>query len=176
MMIRLAAGSVLVVDLNVSLRAEGVGGVVRSRMLSEVVCTSTNAVEGSVVVVVVLLVVPGPEVVVVLLLLVLVEPACVVVVVLVVVLVVVDVVVVPTVHGPSVGGKLCGSAGSVWQSISRLSNTRSRSRSTPIRKPEPGGTQVNVISWPPVAARLRTCVVVRTGSALRSRWKLLLPT
>src|SRR5262249_19203853 len=172
MPIRLAAGSCLVVDLNVSLRAEGVGGVVRSRMLSEVVCTGTNPVEGRVVVVVGLLVVPGPEVVGVLLL-VLVEPVCVVVVVLVVV----DVVVVPTVHGPvSVGGKLCGSAGSVWQSISRLSNTPSRSRSTPMRIPEPGGTHVKVISWPAVEARVRTWVVVRSPSEWRSRWKLLLPT
>src|SRR5262245_11938113 len=163
MPIRLAAGSCLVVDLNVSLRAEGVGGVVRSRMLSEVVCTSTNPVEGSVVVVVVLLVVPGLEVVVVLLL-VLVEPAPVVVVAMVVVVMVV--VVVPTVHGPSVGGKLCGSAGSVWQSSSRRSNTPSRSRSTPMRIPEPGGTQVKVSSWPAVAARLRIWVVVSGPSAL----------
>src|SRR5262249_38294902 len=159
----------LVVALKVNLRADGVGGVVRSRMVSAVVSTSTNAVDGSVVVVV--LVVPPIDVVVVV-------PAWVVLVVAAtVVVVVVVVVVVPTPHAPvSVGGKLCGSAGSVLQSISRRSNTPSRSRSMPIRVPDPGGTQVKVISWPAVPARLRTCVVVSSASEWRSVWKLSLPT
>ena len=72
------------------MRADGVGGVVRSRMVSAVVSTSTNAVDGNVVVVVLLVVVvePATDVVVV--------PACVVLVVAATVVVVVVVVVVPT--------------------------------------------------------------------------------
>src|SRR5262249_14187956 len=156
---RFGVASRLVVALKLILRAEGVGGTVRSRMVSAVVSTSTKAVDGSVVVLV--LVVPATDVVVVV-------PACVVLVVAPTVVVVVVVVVEPTPHAPvSVGGKLCGSAGSVLQSSSRRSNTPSRSRSMPIRVPDPGGTQVKVISWPAVPARLRTCVVVSRASEWR---------
>jgi hypothetical protein len=93
-----------------------------------------------------------------------------------VVLGVVDVDVVVTMQPPDVLGKLPGSAGSVPQSSSRRSNTPSSSRSTPMRTPEPGGTQVYVCSWPASPESARSAAVVMTPSAFRSGWKLLPPT
>ena len=96
-----------------------------------------------------------------------------IVVVVTVVLVVVLVVVVVVLPAP---GKLAGSAGLVPWSSSVRSKNPSRSRSTPMRMPEPGGTQVYTCSCPVAAARFRSAVFEITASELRSGWKLLLPT
>src|SRR4029077_4565925 len=134
----------------------------------EVLVVVGASVLGALVLVVVLVVV-GPATVVVVVVLVVVAcvvvvgtvvlVTCVVLVVDVVVLVVATpvevvvvldgLVVVEPEHGPvRVGGELSGWAGSVAQSSSRRSNTPSWSRSTPMRSPLPGGTQVKVSSWP----------------------------
>jgi hypothetical protein len=79
-------------------------------------------------------------------------------------------------HAPVCGPTLAGSAGSKPQSISRRSKVPSRSRSIPMRVPEPTGTQVYVSSWPAVAASPRSVALAITPSVFRSGWKLLLPT
>src|SRR5207249_11138355 len=93
----------------------------------------------------------------------------------VVVLTVVEVVVVVLVVVVA-PGKLAAFAGSVPWSSSVRSKKPSRSRSTPMRVPEPGGTQVYTCSCPVAAARFRSAVFEITASELRSGWKLLLPT
>jgi hypothetical protein len=87
-----------------------------------------------------------------------------------------EVVVVGDPHGPVCGDTLAAFAGSVPQSSSRRSYVPSRSRSTPIRVPEPSGTHVYVSSCPAVAAWFLRFVFVITPSVFRSGWKLLLPT
>src|SRR5688572_11787231 len=80
------------------------------------------------------------------------------------------VVVVPA-HPPT-GGTLPGSAGSVPQSSSVRSRPPSRSRSMPIRVPEPGGTALNVISWPAVLVRASIDASDRLAAPARSGRKL----
>src|SRR6185503_5512610 len=76
-----------------------------------------------------------------------------------------------------VGGEtLAGLAGSVPQSSSRRSYVPSRSRSTPMRVPEPSGTHVYVSSCPTVAARFRRVALVIVPSVFRSGWEALPPT
>jgi hypothetical protein len=79
-------------------------------------------------------------------------------------------------HGPVCGPTLAGLAGSKPQSISRRSYVPSRSRSMPMRVPDPTGTHVYVSSWPAVPASARRLELEMTPSVLRSGWKLLLPT
>src|SRR5262249_35464128 len=57
-------------------------------------------------------------------------------------------------------GTLFGSAGSEPPSRSLSSRKPSPSWSTPMRSPEPGGTAVNVSSWPAVAASARSAAFV----------------
>jgi hypothetical protein len=74
------------------------------------------------------------------------EVLCALVELLEVVVGVTVVVVVVAPHPPDGVGKLAGLAGSLPQSSSRRSKMPSSSRSTPIRVPDPSGTQVYVCS------------------------------
>src|SRR5678815_1466876 len=65
-------------------------------------------------------------------------------------------------------GVLVGSAGSLWAARSSPSQKPSPSRSTPMRSPEPGGAQVNVIVRLPCWVSDRSAASVIAGDARRS--------